>query len=109
MKSLLILGLVFTFSTADYISKKSLACTSMQAIKQAPRSEGESGLDITLYAIAHDCVIISKKDKITVVDYELGSKALFQSIIYKKTGQKLYIMRNNLVIEQAGKNNIFKF
>ena len=109
MKSILILGLLFSLSNADYLKQTSLGCPSMEAIKNAPRDAGESGLDITFYSMANSCVIINTKDKIKAIDYKLDSKAAFQAIKYKKTGQKLYVLRKNVVFEQGGSKNIFKF
>lgn len=109
MKYILSLLLLFSFSSADYMIKKSLACPSVELIKNAPHSSGESGMDITFYSIANSCLIVSKKDQVKAIDYDANSKVKFQAIIYEKTGEKLYVVKKNMMIEQAGSDNIFKF
>lgn len=111
MKYILTLLLAFSFSSADYLVKKSLACPSEMLIKKAPVHQGESGLDLTLYSIANNCMILSKKDKIEAIGYDpLNTKEIFQEIIHFDTGDKLFIFRKNIYVEQAGKkNSIFRF
>lgn len=109
MKYILVLLVLITSSYGDYMLKKSLACPSVLKIKNAPRTAGESGLDITFYSIANDCLIVSKQDKLKAIDYIADSKVKFQSIVHEATGKKLYVVKENMIIEQSGTNNIFRF
>jgi len=109
MKYILSVLVLFSFAHGDYMVKKSLACPSIDLIKNAPRTQGDSGLDITFYSISNNCLIVSKKDKVKAIDFVAGSKVMFQAIIYESTGQKLYVLKNNMMIEQSGTKNIFKF
>lgn len=109
MKHILSLLLMFGFAGADYIKQTSLGCPTIQAIKNAPKDAGDSGMDITLYSMANDCLILNTKEKVTAIDYRHDSKAIFQEIRHKKTDKTLYILRKNIVFEQGGNKNIFKF
>ncbi len=109
MKYIVSLLVFFSFANGDHVIKKSLACPSTILIKNAPRTVGESGLDITFYSIANNCLVLTKKDKIRAIDYVAGSKVKFQAIIHENTGQKLYVVKANMLIEQSGTKNIFKF
>lgn len=102
--------LAFSFSVADYLSKDTLACPNVMLLKKAPLNQGESGLDLTFYAISNACMILSKKDKVEAIGYDpSNSKEIFQEIVHKATGNKLFIKRESLVVEQGGKNNIYRF
>jgi hypothetical protein len=102
--------LIFNISSADYIVKKTLACPSVFLLKKAPLDQGESGMDLTLYSIANNCLIISRKDKVEAIGYDpSSSKEIFQQIIHQKTGKKFFIFRDNIMVEQSGKKNIFRF
>ncbi len=110
MKYILILFLVFSFSQADYMTKKTLACPSVILLQKAPKNQGDSGMDLTLYTIANNCEIVSKRDKVEAIGYDpSSSKEIYQKILYKRTGKELYILRNNIMVEQAGKKNMFRF
>ena len=110
MKYILLLLLALSVSNADYMVKKTLACPSVMLLEKAPKDQGNSGMDMTLYTIANNCEIVSKRDKVEAIGYDpASSKEIYQKIIYKRTGKELYILRNNIMVEQAGKKNMFKF
>ncbi|MCD4667566.1 MAG: hypothetical protein K8R44_03080 [Sulfurimonas sp.] len=110
MKFILVLFLTFTFSMADYLVKKTLACPSIMLLKKAPVSDGESGMDATLYIIANNCMVLSKKDKIEAIGYDSrNSKEIYQKILHKKTSKELFILRSTIMVEQSGKKNRLRF
>jgi len=110
MKYILMILIAFSFSNADYLVKKTLACPSVMLIKKAPLNEGETGMDLTMYSISNNCMILSKKDKVEAIGYDpRNSKEIFQAILHKKTSKELFVLRNNIVVEQGGKKNTIKF
>jgi len=110
MKYILLLLLILSVSNADYMKKKTIACPSIMLLDKAPKDQGDSGMDIVLYTIANSCEIVSKRDKVEAIGYDpRNSKEIYQKIIYKRTGKELFILRNDIMVEQGGKKNIFKF
>ena len=110
MKYILAILITFSLSNADYLVKKTLACPSVMLLKKAPINEGESGMDLTMYSIANNCMILSKKDQVEAIGYDpRNAKDIFQMILHKKTSKELFILRNNIIIEQGGKKNIMRF
>lgn len=110
MKYFLSLLLFISFADADMIKKKVLACPSIAQLQKAPVDSADNYIDLSMYAIANDCVILGKKDKVEAIGYDpLNSKEIYQKIIYKKTGVYLYILRSSIQIEQEGKKSSFRF
>ena len=110
MKYIIALLLTFTISSADYIVSKTLACPSIMLLQKSPKNEGSTGMDMTLYAIANSCMILSKRDKIEAIGYDpRTSKEIFQEIIHKYTAKKLFVLRSDIMVEQSGKKNIMRF
>ncbi len=93
MKYILTLLLAFSLSCADYVTKKTLGCPSIFILKHAPIHEGDSGMDMTLYSIANNCKIISKKDQIQAIGYDpQNSKEIFQKILHRQSSEELFIL-----------------
>lgn len=110
MKYILILSLLLAFAEADVIKKETLACPSVELLRSAPISKDDDSMSLSLYAIANNCIIVNRKDKIEVVGYDApNTKEMFQKIIYKKTGATLYILKSTIEIEQEGKKNSLRF
>ena len=110
MRYLFIAMLVFSISNADYILKKSLACPTIMLIEKAPSDQGESGMELTLYSISNNCMILSRKDKIEALGYDpRDSKNIYQHILHKNSGSELFMKRANIRVEQGGKKNIMRF
>ena len=110
MKNILILALLISFAQGDIVKKETLACPSIEALRDAPLSKEDDAMSLSLYSIANDCIIISHKDKIEAVGYDpLNTKEMFQKIIYKKTGATLYILKSSINVEQGGKKNTMRF
>jgi hypothetical protein len=110
MKYILILLLVITASYADKIKRKTFACPSIELIKKAPTDKKSSIMDLNMYAIANDCVVLSKHDRVEAVDYNANnSKDLFIKILYKKTGALLYIRSSAIIVEKHGKKSNWRF
>ena len=79
-------------------------------LKKAPLDEGNNSLELSMYAIAKDCMIISKRDKVEAIGYDsLNSKEIYQKILYKKTDVYLYIRSSSISVEQAGKKGVVRF
>lgn len=110
MRFILAILLLFSVSYADKIKKKTLACPSVLQLQKAPLNTADNYINLSMYAISNDCVIVSKRDDIEAVGYDpLNSKEIYQKIIYKKTGVYLYVIRSSIQIEQAGKKSTFRF
>ena len=110
MKYILILVLIMSALQADKVKRKTLACPSIMLLKKAPADTTENYMDLNMYVIANNCVILSKNDPIEAVSYNANnSKDLFQKIIYKKTGVILYVRSSAIMIEQDGKKGKIRF
>ncbi len=110
MRYILILLVMLSSSQADIMIKKTLACPTIMKLQNSPKDTVDNYLKISMYAIANDCIILNKRDKIEAISYDsINSKEIFQKIIYKKTGVYLYILRSTIQIEQAGKKSSYRF
>ncbi len=110
LKYLVIITLFFISLNADIMLQKSLGCPSVTILQKAPLSTDDDILNLNMYAIANDCVIISRRDKIEAVGYDpRNSKDIYQKIIYQKTGSYLYILRSVIQVEQDGKKGVVRF
>ncbi len=110
MKFILFFLLLVSASSADIMKKKTLACPSIIQLQKAPVNIDENYMDLSLYAIANDCVILGKRDKVEAIGYDsLNSKEIYQKIIYTKTEVYLYILRSSIQVEQGGKKGFVRF
>ncbi len=92
------------------MKKNTLACPEILQLKRAPLSNDSNSLDLSMYAIANNCIIIDKKDEVEAIGYDpTNSKSIFQKIIYKKTGTYFYIKSSSIQIEQDGKKSSIRF
>jgi len=92
------------------LKKRTLACPSIEQLKKAPVENDENSMNLSMYAIANDCHIIDKRDKIEAIGYDpTNSKEIYQQILYKKTNTRLYILRSAIQVEQDGKKGSLRF
>ncbi len=92
------------------MKKKTLACPTIKQLQNAPLDTAENYMELSMYAIANDCEVLSKRAKIQAIGYDpRNSKEIYQKIIYKKTGKYLYLRRSTIQIEQDGKKAIYRF
>jgi hypothetical protein len=95
---------------ADKMKKKTLACPSVAQLQKAPLDKKEDSMSLSMYAIANDCLIIDKRDKVEAIGYDpTNSKEIYQKILYQKTGTYLYILRSTIQVEQDGKKGSLRF
>jgi hypothetical protein len=95
---------------ADMMKKKTLACPSIEQLQKAPLDKDENSMNLSMYAIANDCQIIDKRDKVEAIGYDpTNSKEIYQQILYKKTGIHLYILKSTIQVEQDGKKGSYRF
>lgn len=98
------------FVYGDVIKYKTLACPSVELLKKAQDVDMKDSLKLEMYAISNNCVVLSREDHIKALGYDpANSKDIFQQILYKKTSTELYIVRDAIHIEQAGKKNTYRF
>ena len=110
MKYFILSSLLVSVVLADTVNTKTLACPNMEILKKAPVDKENDAMDLSFYAIANGCEILSKKDNIEVIGYDpRNSKEMFQKIIYKKTGVELYVKSSAITVEQGGKKNSIRF
>ena len=110
MKYILILLLVLTSLQADKIKRKTLGCPTLDALQKAPVDTADNYLDLNMYAIANNCVIISRRDSVEAVGYNANNaKDEYTKIQYIKTGVFLYIPSTAIIVEQDGKTGKFRF
>jgi hypothetical protein len=95
---------------ADKIKIQTLGCPTLDQLKKAPLDKGEGSLELTMYAIANECVVISKDDKVEALGYDpRNSKDIFQKISYEKTETILYIKKTAITVEKGGKKGFIRF
>lgn len=113
-KITLISTLLFsTVLNADIVKENTLACPSIEQLKKAPLNTKKNSLDLSMYAISNNCIILTKRDKVEAIgsldDDIRNSKEIYQKIMYKKTGVILYMKRSALGIEKGGKKASYRF
>jgi len=111
MRYLLYIVLVFNvWMQADQIKMKSLACPSLEIFEKIPPEALQDELALSLYAMANNCRILSRRDSVTAIGYDpRNDKNIFIQIVHNESGETLYIRRKNIEVEQPGKNNQFRF
>ncbi|WP_372999832.1 hypothetical protein [Sulfurimonas sp.] len=110
MRYILTILLLAGFAHADIIKKKTLACPTIEQLEKAPVDKADNLTDLSMYAIANDCVMIDRRDNIEAVGYDpTNSKEIYQKIFYKKTAVYLYVLRSSIQVEQDGKKSSYRF
>ena len=110
MKHLTLIIVFLTLLNADRINKKTIACPSVDLLQKTPLFGASEPLAVTMYAIANECVILSKYDLVETIGYDpRSSKEIFQNILYKKENKNLYVPRSSIIIEKSGKKNKIRF
>ena len=110
MKYIIILLLVLGVAQADKVKRKAFACPSIMLLEKAPVDTVDNYMDLNMYAIANNCVILTNRSSIEAVEYNANnSKELYQKIIYKKTGVLLYVPSSSIIVEQAGRKGSWRF
>jgi|OM-RGC.v1.029475377 hypothetical protein len=110
VRYILTILLFLSVANADIMKKKTLACPSVIQLQKAPVESAENSMNLSMYAIANDCVIIDKRDNVEAVGYDpTNSQEIYQKIIYKKTGVYLYVIRSAIQVEQDGKKSSLRF
>ena len=110
MKFILIISIFLISVYADKIKIQTLGCPTLDKLKKAPLDKSEGSLELTMYAIANECIVISKQDKVEALGYDpRNSKDIFQKISYEKTGAILYIKKSTIIVEKGGKKGFIRF
>lgn len=110
MKYLFILLALLSTVNADKIIKKTLACPSIDKLKKAPTDSASNSLDLSMYVVANDCVILLKNSEVQAIGYDpRNSTEIFQKILDKKSGNILYTPRSAIFVEQGGKKAVLRF
>ena len=108
MKYLFILLAFYVTVNADKVIKKTLACPTIDKLKKAPTDS--NSLDLSLYIIANDCVVLFKDSEISAIGYDpRNATEIFQKILEKKSGQILYTPSSSISVEQDGKKAVLRF
>lgn len=110
MKYILIFTILFGILQADIMKKKTLACPSVLILQKAPIEQNQNSMNLSMYAISNDCIIVDKKDNVEAIGYDpTNTKEMFQKIFYKKTGVYLYVLKSTIQVEQDGKKGSYRF
>jgi len=110
LKYILVFILLVPFVYGDIVKYKALACPTVALLKKANEIDMQDSLKLEMYSIANSCVVVSREDHIKALGYDpRNSEDTFQKILYKKTSTELYILRDAIEIEQAGKKNTYRF
>ncbi len=110
VKYTIVFLLLVSVSGADMMKKKTLACPTVVQLQKAPVEMDDSSMDLSMYAIANNCMIIDKRDKVEAIGYDpTYSKEIYQKIIFKRTGTYLYVLRSTIQVEQDGKKSSMRF
>lgn len=95
---------------ADQIRMKSLACPEVEVYDKIPPEALKDDLQLSLFAVANDCRVLSPGDAVKAIGHDpRNEKSLFVQIIVKKSGERLYMRRSKLLVEQPGKKNQVRF
>jgi len=109
IRALLITLLFASFLNADKVLVKSFACKTMDALKKAPVDEDDY-LNLNMYAIAHDCVLLSRNSQVQALGYDpRNSQDIYIQILDKRTGLTYFILKSKIQIEQGGKKARYRF
>ncbi len=110
MIRLFLIPLLFTsFLSADKVLVRTLACKTMDALKKAPMDE-EDPLKLNMYAIADECIILSRDSQIQVLGYDArNTKKMYVQIVDKRTGYSFYVLKSKIQIEQGGEEANYRF
>ena len=104
MKYFFVLLAFLSILNADRINKKTLACPSIDSLKKAPLHKEADALDLSMYIIANDCLMLFKTSKVEAIGYDSrNSSEIYQKILDKKSAKTLYILRSAIFVEQGGK------
>ena len=88
---------------------ETIACPSLGIIKGSGAYTDDI-MALNQYAISNGCRFIGSKDSIEAIDYDPATeKSIFIKILYKNSGDVLYVKRQHILIEQPGKKNSFRF
>ena len=110
MKYILAFILLVPFLYGDRMKHKTLGCPSVVLLQKTLLVDMDDPLKLEMYAIANSCVVLSREDNIEAIGYDPhNSKEIYQQIFYKKTNAELYILRDSIEVEQAGKKNTYRF
>ncbi len=110
MRYILLSLLLIFIADADIMKKKTLACPSVMQLQKAPVDTSENYMNLSMYSIANDCIILGKRDNVEAIGYDpTNSKEIYQKILYKRTGVYLYILRSSIQVEQDGKKSSLRF
>ena len=110
LKVLLASLILISSLSADLVLKKTLACPSLLLLQKSVQEDMQDALRLEMYAIANNCVVLSKQDGVEAIGYDpLNSKDIYQKVLYKKTGVELYMLKSSLQVEQAGKKATYRF
>ena len=109
MKYLYLVSLLSLSLYADQVKVESLACPSMEVLREAQGIDLHEYMDLNLFAIKHSCKILNRSSEIQVINYDVNSRTKWVEIEEKTSTQHLFILRKNITIEQPGSNNTFKF
>ena len=95
---------------ADAIKAQTVACPTVEIFKNLAKETENDYVKLNLFAMANDCLILSKKDKVEAIDYDpANDNALYMKIVHKQSGKILFVPSNALYIEKPGKKNTLRF
>ena len=110
MKYILMLILIMTALQADKVKYKTYGCPTVVQLEKMPVDTADNYLDIQMYAIANNCVLLTKKSSIESVGYNANnSQDIYQEVIYRKTGVHLFVKRSMIIIEKFGRDATLRF
>jgi len=92
------------------MKERTLGCPSVMLLQKAPHDTEDDYISLNMYAIANDCVLLTKKSSIESIGYNANNaKDIYQEIIYRKTGVHLFVKRSDIIIEKFGRKSSFRF
>lgn len=110
IKYFLLTLLIISSLNADKVKVETLACKTLDALKKAPVDEDDNDLNLNMYAIAHDCVMLSRDAQVQAMGYDpRNSQAIHIQIVDKRTGYTFFVLKSKIQIEQGGKKDRYRF
>ena len=95
---------------ADKITMQTLACKQLKDMHALPKESMTDYTALNRYVQTHDCIVVSESDDVQVVrENGTSLKGLFYRIVVARTGERYYVQKSAVQLEQPGKKNTFSF
>ncbi len=108
--SLILLTAVFGTLAADRISVTTMACPSPEVFSRITDEIRSDYVKMNRFAQKNGCLVFDRNDRVQVVE-RVGGEELspLVLIVDSRTGERYYVQRSAVIVEQPGRLNRLKF